>query len=100
MSPDRPLPIPAALFANDAVPETVREEISAPKQRKAAARALAVALQAKHRLLIAAELENDPEAITRAAMALAQDMNSNIEFIVWALKSFGGMYAPPPERRR
>jgi hypothetical protein len=58
---------------------------------------LAVHLQARYRALLDATSENDEDAIVLGTAALAQCMYENIEFVLWALKSIGGMNPPPPE---
>lgn len=68
--------------------------MSAPHDRKVASRVLAIALQADYRKMLSAV---GNEEITAAAVNLGQTFNDNIEFIIWALKTYGGMHAPPPE---
>lgn len=68
--------------------------MSAPQARKDASKVLGVALQAHYRKMLSAVGQ---EEITAAAVDLGQSFNDNIEFIIWVLKTYGGMYAPAPE---
>jgi hypothetical protein len=56
-----------------------------------------VALQTRYRKLIEASGEDE---IVIATADLAQCMYENVEFVIWALKSLGGMNPPPPEQLR
>lgn len=70
-----------------------------PRARRDAAKVLAVALQTRYRRLLEAK-GTDENAIVVATADLAQCMYENIEFVIWALKSLGGMNPPPPEELR
>lgn len=65
-----------------------------PRARRDAAKVLAVALQTRYRRFL--ESAGDENATVIATGDLAQCMYENIEFIMWALKSVGGMNPPPP----
>lgn len=67
--------------------------MSTPRKRKGAAKALGIAIHQRYENLVNAQGE---EAITRATVEMAQVMYDNVEFIVWALKSIGGLNPPPP----
>lgn len=69
-----------------------------PRARRDAAKVLAVALQTRYRRFL--ESAGDDDATVIATGDLAQCMYENIEFIMWALKSVGGMNPPPPEELR
>lgn len=71
--------------------------MSAARERREAAKNLGIALQVKYRQMIEA---NGEEAITLAAIDLGNCFNSNIEFIIWCLKEFGGVQQLPFERIR
>ncbi len=62
-----------------------------------AAKVLAIALQTRYRRLLEATGEDN---IVVATSDLAQCMYENIEFVIWALKSQGGLNPPPPEKLR
>lgn len=64
------------------------------RSRRDAAKVLAIALQTRYRRLLEASGEDN---IVVATSDLAQCMYENIEFVIWALKSQGGMSPPPPE---
>lgn len=68
--------------------------MSAPQARKDASKVLGVALQAHYRKMLSAVGETE---ITTAAVDLGQCFNDNIEFIIYVLKTHGGMHCPPPE---
>jgi hypothetical protein len=70
--------------------------LPAGRARKVASKNLGIALQAAYRRMIEAD-GND--AIQAAAIELGQVFNTNIEFIVWVLKEFGGVQQMPAERR-
>lgn len=78
-------------------PSTGRPVMNKPRARKEAAKVLAVNLQARYRVYL--EATGDDE-IMIATGALAQCMIENIEFMIWALKSLGGMNPAPPEELR
>lgn len=69
-----------------------REKLNKPRARKEAAKVLAVALQIRYRHLLEATGEDE---IVVATGDLAQCMYENIEFVIWALKSLGGLNPPP-----
>jgi hypothetical protein len=71
--------------------------LSKPRARKEAAKALAMALQARYRRLLDAGSGGDENEIVVATADLAQCMYENIEFVLWALKSQAGMSVAPPE---
>lgn len=68
-----------------------------PRARRDAAKALGIALQTRYRRLL--EASGDDEIVVATA-DLAQCMYENVEFVIWALKSQGGMNPPPPEELR
>lgn len=55
---------------------------------------LGVALQAHYRKMVSATGNDE---ITKAAVDLGQTFNDNIEFIIWVLKTYGGVFSSPPE---
>lgn len=65
-----------------------------PRARRDAAKVLAMALQTRYRRFL--ESAGDENATVIATGDLAQCMYENIEFIMWALKTVGGMAPPPP----
>lgn len=67
-----------------------------PRARRDASKALAMALSARYRRLLQSNGGEENEIVIATA-DLAQCMYENIEFILWALKSQGGMNPPPPE---
>lgn len=71
-----------------------REVLDKPRARKAAAQALALAMQGRYRRLLEATGEDE---IVVATADLAQVMYENVEFTIWALKTVAGMNPPPPE---
>lgn len=81
----------------DEAPSTGRPVLTAGGARKEAARVLGIALQVRYRKLL--EASGDDETVIATAN-LAQCMYENIEFVIWALKSQGGMSPPPPEQLR
>lgn len=72
-----------------------REVLSKPRARQEAARVLGIALQTRYRKFL--DSASDDDATVVATADLAQCMYENVEFIIWALKSQGGMNPPPPE---
>src|SRR5438309_6044377 len=68
-----------------------------PRARRDAAKVLGVALQTRYRKLLEA---NGDDEIVVATGDLATCMYKNVEFVIWALKSLGGMNPPPPEQFR
>lgn len=81
----------------DVAPTTGRPTLDKPRSRRDAAKVLAVALQTRYRRLLEAAGEDETVVATAD---LAQCMYENIEFVIWALKSQGGMNPPPPEELR
>lgn len=81
----------------DIAPSTGRPTLDKPRSRRDAAKVLAVALQSRYRKLLEATGEDE---IVVATSDLAQTMYENVEFVIWALKSQGGMNPPPPEELR
>lgn len=61
------------------------------RERKEAAKRLALSLQMKYRNLIDVQFSGDGDAIINAALPLADEMNSQSEFIICCLKAFSGM---------
>lgn len=82
---------------NDAAPSTGRPTLDKPRSRRDAAKALGIALQTRYRKLLGATGEDE---IVVATADLAQCMYENVEFVIWALKTQGGMNPPPPEELR
>jgi hypothetical protein len=78
----------------DVAPSTGRPVLDKPRARKDASKALAMALQARYRRLLEASGEDE---IVLATVDLSQCMYENIEFVIWALKTVGGMKPPNPE---
>lgn len=81
----------------DAAPSTGRPTLDKPRSRRDASKMLAIALQVRYRKLLEA---SDEDSTVIATADLAQCMYENIEFVLWALKSQGGMNPPPPEELR
>jgi hypothetical protein len=81
----------------DVAPSSGRPSLDKPRSRRDAAKVLGVALQTRYRKLIEASGEDE---IVIATADLAQCMYENVEFVIWALKSLGGMNPPPPEQLR
>lgn len=67
------------------------------KDRKTASAALGIKLQADYRAMIDATGE---EEISKAAVQLGVNFNSNIDFIIWVLKEFGGVKQMPIARAK
>lgn len=67
------------------------------RDRKDTAAKLGIKLQAEYRAMIDATGENE---ISNAAIQLGITFNSNIEFICWVLKEFGGVDQMPLARAR
>lgn len=78
----------------DIAPSRGRPTLNKPRARRDAAKVLAVNLQARYRAYLEATGNDE---IMVATGALAQCMIENIEFMIWALKSIGGMNPAPPE---
>lgn len=66
--------------------------MTASRDRKEAAKRLGIALAADFRRMVEASGE---EEIGAAAMVLGQNFNTNIEFIIWVLKEYGGVDQMP-----
>lgn len=81
----------------DAAPSTGRPTLDKPRARREAAKRLGIALQTRYRKLLSATGEDETVIATAD---LAQCMYENIEFVIWSLKSIGGMHPPPPEELR
>lgn len=73
------------------------KRLEKPRSRRDAAKVLALALAVRYRKLLQATGEDE---IVVATADLAQCMYENIEFIIWALKSIGGLNPPAPEELR
>jgi hypothetical protein len=71
--------------------------MSTARKRKAAAKMLGIAIQQRLENLYDASASGDETKITIATVDMAQVMYDNAEFIIWALKSMGGLTVPPPE---
>lgn len=69
--------------------------MSPARQRKAAAKMLGIAIHQRYENLVNATGE---DAITIATVDMAQVMYDNAEFIIWALKTLGGLNPPLPDR--
>jgi hypothetical protein len=76
---------------------TAQPVLSRPAARRHAAKVLGIALQTRLRRLYDAQSNNDENEIIVATADMAQCMYENVEFVIWALKSVGGMNPPPPE---
>jgi hypothetical protein len=70
--------------------------VSIARDRKEAAKRLGLALSKKYERLVTAGADKDE--ITLAAIDLGNCFNENIEFVLWVLKTFGGMTVMPPTR--
>lgn len=68
--------------------------MSRPQDRKEAAKHLGIAIHQRYENLVNAVGE---DAVTMATVDLAQVMYDNVEFVIWALKKFGGLNPAPPE---
>lgn len=71
-----------------------------PREQKQKAAALAVGLQSKVRALYEAQNGGTVDDVFTATIPLAEAMNSNVEFIIFALKRMGGMTCSPPESEK
>lgn len=69
--------------------------MSVIRARKEAAKRLGLELGKRYERLVTAG--NDQDEIMIAAVDLGQCFNDNIEFILWVLKTFGGLTPPLPE---
>lgn len=81
----------------DVAPSTGRPVLDKARSRREAAKRLGIAVQTRYRKLLQASGEHE---IVVATADLAQCMYENVEFMIWALKSIGGMHPPPPEALR
>jgi hypothetical protein len=66
--------------------------MTASRHRKQAAKNLGIALTADYRRLLQATSEDE---IVAASVTLGQNFNTNIEFICWVLKEYGGVQQMP-----
>lgn len=73
------------------------KRLDKPRARRDAAKMLGVAIQTRYRKYL--EATGDDEVVVTTS-DLAQCMIENMEFIIWALKSVGGMNPSPPETLR
>jgi len=71
--------------------------MTAARDRKEAAKRLGVTLQMQYRDM---HMASGNDEIQTAAVLLGGTFNSNIEFIIWVLKEFGGVQQMPFERQR
>lgn len=71
--------------------------MSINRARKEAAKRLGLALEQKYRNLVFAN-PHDQDEVAQAAVDLGQCFNDNIEFVIWTLKTYGGLIPPPPEQ--
>lgn len=78
----------------DVVATSGRPTLDKPRSRRDASKVLGIALQTRYRKLLEATGEDETVIATAD---LAQCMYENVEFVIWALKSQGGMNPPPPE---
>lgn len=63
--------------------------------RREASKRLGTALQIHYEDLVNAS----PDEVAKAAVLLGACFNENIEFIIWALKEYGGVEQPPFQKR-
>lgn len=70
--------------------------MSIARDRKEASKRLGLALSKKYERLVTAGADKDE--ITHAAIDLGNCFNENIEFVLWVLKTFGGMTVMPPTK--
>jgi len=71
--------------------------MSISRDRKEAAKRIGLELKKRYNAMVTAG--NDPEEITLRSIELGALFNDNIEFIIWALCTFGGLTPPPPEKK-
>lgn len=71
--------------------------MSINRARKEAAKRLGLALEQKYRNLVLAN-PHDQDEVAQAAVDLGQCFNDNIEFVIWTLKTYGGLIPSPPEQ--
>jgi len=69
---------------------------SASRERKTAAKNLGLTFQALQRRLLEAEVGHEE---TLVAIELGQVFNTNMDFVIWVLKEYGGVQQMPFERR-
>lgn len=69
--------------------------MSVSRHRKEASKRLGLALEQRYRNLV---LASGPDEVTVAAVDLGQVFNDNIEFVIWVLKTYGGLIPPHPEK--
>jgi hypothetical protein len=81
----------------DVAASSGRPKLDKPRSRRNAAKVLGIALQTRYRKLLEASGEDETVIATAD---LAQCMYENIEFVIWALKSVGGLNPAPPEELR
>lgn len=77
---------------------TATKILTKARARKEAAKVLGIALQTRYRKFL--ESAGDENATVIATADLAQCMYENVEFVIWALKTVGGLNPPPPEELR
>ena len=70
--------------------------MSINRDRKEASKRLGIALHQRYNALVTAG--NNPEDVQHAAIELGVCFNENIEFIIYVLKTHGGLDVPAPER--
>lgn len=68
--------------------------MSKSRARKQAAARLGIEFQQRYERLVTARGNDE---VTVAAVDLGQLFNDNVEFIIWTLKSVGGLNPPLPE---
>lgn len=71
--------------------------MSVSRDRKEAAKRLGLELKKRYNALVTSG--NDPEEINLRAIELGALWNENVEFIIWALCTFGGLNPPAPEKK-
>jgi len=69
--------------------------MSISRQRKDASKALGIAIQQRYEKLVNATGE---DATVVATVDLAQTMYDNVEFVIWVLKTYGGLTPKRPEK--
>lgn len=68
--------------------------MSVANKRKAAAAYLGIAIYQRYENLVSASGEDE---LVAATVDLAHVMYENVEFVIWALKTVGGLDPAPPE---
>ncbi len=71
--------------------------MSVNRAKKEASKRLGIALEGRYRDLVLATGEDE---VAGAAVELGQCFNDNIEFIIWVLKTHGGLRHLAPEMIR